>query len=53
MKFYDFNLSYNHWFEKELFFSSLGEKSKATGCFNILPLCIRISLLLIIIIQLN
>ena len=24
MKFYDFNLSYNHWFEKELFFSSLG-----------------------------
>lgn len=25
LKFYDFNLSYNHWFEKELFFSSLGE----------------------------
>ena len=24
LKFYDFKLSYNHWFEKELFFSSLG-----------------------------
>ena len=29
MKFYDFNLSYNHWFEKELFFSSLvGKKQR-------------------------
>ena len=34
MKFYDFNLSYNHFFEKELFFSSLGVQNKGIKKIN-------------------
>jgi hypothetical protein len=39
MKFYDFNLSFNHWFEKELFFNSLDGSNK--GLNNNLDLNIK------------
>jgi hypothetical protein len=41
MKFYDFNLSYNHLFEKEIFFSSLGGQNKAINNNNNLHLNIQ------------
>ena len=34
LKFYDLNLSYNHWFEKELFFNSLGGNYKGIKIYN-------------------